>query len=63
MEFPMMRFNQTVIVVGAVGIAVSTLGAQDKHWGYEDGPESVGPAKSTDHCAEAVGLHPRDRQR
>ena len=41
----MMRFNQTVIVVVAFGVAVSTLGAQDKHWGYEDGPESVGPAK------------------
>jgi carbonic anhydrase len=41
----MMRFNQTVIVVLAFGVvAVSTLGAQDKHWGYEDGPESVGPA-------------------
>ena len=40
----MTRFTQTVVVVVALGVAVSTLGAQDKHWGYEDGPESVGPA-------------------
>ncbi len=52
----MMRFNQTVVV--ALGVAVSTLcaqapesanrkpaAAQEKHWGYEDGAESVGPAK------------------
>ena len=39
----MTRFNQALVV--ACAVAVSTLGAQDKHWGYEDGPESVGPAK------------------
>jgi carbonic anhydrase len=52
----MMRFNQAVVV--AVGVAVSALCAQasvsanrkpaaarEKHWGYEDGAESVGPAK------------------
>ena len=41
----MLRFNPAVVVVVAFGVfALSTLGAQDKHWGYEDGPESVGPA-------------------
>ena len=51
-----MRFNQAVVV--AFGVAVSTLcarapasanrkpaAAEDKHWGYEDGAESIGPAK------------------
>ena len=51
-----MRFNQTVVV--ALGVAVSTLcaqapesanrkpaAAQEKHWGYEGGAVSVGPAK------------------
>jgi carbonic anhydrase len=38
-----MRFNPAVVVAFGV-FAVSTLGAQDKHWSYEDGPESVGPA-------------------
>jgi carbonic anhydrase len=39
----MTRFNQAIVV--ACGVAVATLGAQTTHWGYEDGPESVGPAK------------------
>jgi len=39
----MTRFNQAIVV--ACGVAVSTLGAQETHWGYEDGPTSVGPAK------------------
>ena len=39
----MMRFNRAVVV--AFGVAVSTLGAQTPHWGYEDGADSVGPAK------------------
>ena len=51
-----MRFNRPVVV--AFGVAVSALCAQalesanrkpaaaeEKHWGYEDGAESVGPAK------------------
>jgi len=41
----MTRFNQVVVVAVACGVTVSTLGAQHPHWGYEDGPESVGPAK------------------
>ena len=52
----MMRFTQAVAV--ALGVAVSTLCAQapesanrkpaaahEKHWGYEDSTESIGPAK------------------
>ena len=52
----MMRFNLTM--VAAFGVAVSTLSgkapesahrksaaAQEKHWGYEDGAHSIGPAK------------------
>jgi len=41
----MTRFIQTVVVIVALGVAVSSLGAQRPHWGYEDGPDSVGPAK------------------
>jgi carbonic anhydrase len=39
----MIRFPRAVIV--ALGLAVAALGAQTKHWGYEDSAESVGPAK------------------
>jgi carbonic anhydrase len=51
-----MRFNQAVVV--AFAVAVSTMGAQalesasrkpaaaqERHWGYDDSAESVGPAK------------------
>ena len=52
----MKRFNQAMVVI--MGVAVSTLfaqalesanrepaAAQEKHWGYEDSAETVGPAK------------------
>jgi len=37
--------RSTRAVVAAFGLAIVTLGAQTKHWGYEDSAESVGPAK------------------
>ena len=39
----MTRFTRAVVV--ALGLAVVTLGAQTKHWAYEDSSDSVGPAK------------------
>src|SRR6186713_1715411 len=39
----MIRSIHTVVIT--VGLAVVFLGAQSKHWGYEDSAESVGPAK------------------
>ena len=39
----MTRFTRSVIV--AIGVAVVTLGAQAKHWAYEDHGNEVGPAK------------------
>jgi len=41
----MMRISRAAVV--ACAVAVSTFGApaQEKHWGYEDGAHSVGPAK------------------
>jgi carbonic anhydrase len=37
--------KKTSAVALALGLAVVTLGAQAKHWAYEDSAESVGPAK------------------
>ncbi len=39
----MTRFTRAVVV--ALGLAAVTLAAQTKHWAYEDGSDSVGPAK------------------
>ena len=39
----MTRFTRAVVM--ALGLAIVTLGAQAKHWAYEDSAESVGPAK------------------
>ena len=39
----MNRFTRAVGM--ALGLAIVTLGAQTKHWAYEDDAESVGPAK------------------
>jgi carbonic anhydrase len=42
----MPRFTRaTVVAIGLATVAVVTLAAQAKHWGYEDSAESVGPAK------------------
>jgi carbonic anhydrase len=39
----MIRFTRAVVVT--LSLAVVALGAQTKHWAYEDSAESVGPAK------------------
>jgi carbonic anhydrase len=39
----MTRFSRSVVV--ALGLTVVTLGAQTKHWAYEDSGDSVGPLK------------------
>jgi carbonic anhydrase len=39
----MTQFTRSVVV--AFGVAVVTLGAQTKHWAYEDHGDEVGPAK------------------
>lgn len=39
----MTRFTRSVVV--ALGVAVVTLGAQAKHWAYEDHGDEIGPAK------------------
>ncbi len=42
----MFRFTSTVVVVLGLAIAtIVTLGAQTKHWAYEDSGDSVDPAK------------------
>ena len=42
----MIRFTRTVVVALGLAIAtIGTLGAQTKHWAYEDSGDSVGPAK------------------
>jgi len=40
-----MRFKQAGVVVVAFGIAILSLSAEERHWGYEDGAHTVGPAK------------------
>ncbi len=39
----MIRFTRPVVL--ALSLAIVTLGAQAKHWGYEDRGDSVGPTK------------------
>src|SRR6187455_866455 len=39
----MSGFSRSVVV--AIGFAVVTIGAQTKHWAYEDSGDGVGPAK------------------
>ena len=42
----MLRFTRIVVLgLGLALVTIVTLGAQTKHWGYEDRGDSVGPAK------------------
>ena len=42
----MIRFTRTLVVaLGLAIVTIVTLGAQTKHWAYEDSGDSVGPAK------------------
>ena len=42
----MTRFTHAVVIaIGLAIVTISTLGAQAKHWAYEDHGDTVGPAK------------------